>query len=58
MANNETMTVTRRELLTFYSVMFVLSLGMFIGGIYVGMVIERSKPTATVEVQSNPKEAR
>lgn len=56
--NPATMTVKRRELLTFYAVMIVLSLGMFIGGIYVGMVNERKRPTAHVEVQSNLKEAR
>jgi hypothetical protein len=56
--NPATMTVTRRELLTFYSVLFLLSLGMFIGGIYVGMVIERSKPTAHVEVTSKEMEGK
>jgi len=56
--NPATMTVKRRELLTFYAVMIVLSLGMFIGGIYVGMVNERKRPTAHVEVTSKEMEGK
>lgn len=59
MANNETMTVTRREQFQCAMIMVIGMLAAYAIGVYTGTRFVKAAPlTAHVEVQSNPKEAR